>query len=337
MRGRICTVLLVLGLGMLAPAGSALAGERVTIAIGGSSASAQYLPIEIAHALGFFREQGLDVDVQYVASGTLAATALIGGSVDFSGNAFDHVVKAAVRGKALKGLAVFTEVPGLLFLVSNAYRETVRDPRDLKGRPIGVSAFGAASDMVVRYVLTRSGLTRDEINTVPVGTDGLAPGLENGRLQATVAAGTMGARLVETGRAFVLLDLRSRAVTESFFGGPYAAIGLLTRAEVVAEQPERCAKVVRAIVKATRWIASHSAADVAAALPPAAVPDRRLYAAAVEENRDGFSKTGRVDPRGIETVIAAHRASGAVPEGHRIDPAALYDNRFVDQALAGGS
>ena len=94
---------------------------------------------------------------------------------------------------------------------------------------------------------------------------------------------------------------------------------------------------MRAVVKATRWIASHSAAEIAAVLPETIIQDRRLYVAALEENRDGFSRTGRIDPRAVETVIGSHRTFGSIPEGQRVDPAALYENRFVDQALAGGS
>lgn len=336
MRIRGLLAFIVLVIGIMGPVGHALAAEQVGITIGGAG-TLQYLPLEVGHALGYFREQGLDVDLQYVKSGTHAATALLTGGVDFSGNALDHAVKAALQGKSLKAIAAFTEVPGNLLVMASRYRDAVREIRDLKGRPIGVTAFGASTHMNLSYVLARSGLEPGEINAVPVGAEGLVAALENGRVQGIMTAGLIGARLLETGRGFVLFDLRARAATEALFGGPYLNIGLLTRSEVMAERPERCAKVVRAVVKATRWIASHSAAEIVAVLPKTVVLDRRLYLAALEENRDGFSKTGRIDPRAVETVVTAHRAFGAIPEGQRVDPAALYDNRFVDQALAGGS
>ncbi|HEX7127972.1 MAG TPA: hypothetical protein VF406_19620, partial [Thermodesulfobacteriota bacterium] len=61
---------------------------------------------------------------------------------------------------------------------------------------------------------------------------------------------------------------------------------------------------------------------------------RRLYATALDENRGGFSRTGRIDPRAVDTVVATYRTSGAIAPSQAVDTTVLYDNRFVDQALA---
>lgn len=312
------------------------ANERVTIALGGTG-TLDFLPVEVAHALGYFTEQGIDASLQYFQSGTHSALAVIGGSAEFSANAFDHAVKAATQGKRLTAIAAFTETPGHQIVMGNRYREAVRELPDLKGRPIGVTAFGASTHLVLTYVLSRSGFKAEEINAVPVGADGLAAALEHDRVQGVVVAGLHGPKLLDAGRGFILLDLRTRAATEALFGGPYLKSGLLASAEVVAKRPETCTKVAAALVKATRWIAAHSAAEVASALPATLVQDRRIYVKAVEETREGFSKSARIDPRAVETVITSQRAFGLVPEGVRIDPALLFDNRFVDRALASGS
>ncbi len=336
MRGARAVVLGCLTLGLVAIGRPAEAAERVTIAVGGVGVT-DFLPLEVAHARGYFREQGLDVDLRYFNSATHAATALLAGEIDFTGNAIDHAVKAALKGKPLKAIAALVETTGYQLIVASRYREAVRDLRDLKGRPIGVTAFGASTHMVLNYVLVRGGLEPDEINAVPVGAAALAAALENERVQAVMSGGLYSTRLLESGRGFALLDLRTRAATEAHFGGPYLKTSVLTRSEVITGRPETCAKVVRAVVKAIGWIAGHGAAEIAAVLPDSVVGDRRLYVAAIEENRDGFSTTGRVDPRAVETVVASHRAFGAIPEGRDIDPATLYDNRFVDQAAAGDS
>lgn len=327
---------LSLALALVGAASPAPAGERVTIALSGAG-TMDYVPLEVAHALGYLADEGLDADLQYFKSGTHAATALLAGGADFSGNAFDHAVKAALQGRSLKAIAAFNEVPGVQILVSTRYRDAVRDLRDLKGRPVAVTGLGAYSHMILSHVLARSGLAPGDVNAVPVGNEALAAALENDRVQGMMSAGVLGARLLETGRAFVLLDLRNRAASERLFGGPYLKSAVLARAEVVAERPETCARVARAVVRATRWLASRSSAEVAAQLPETLVQDRRVYAAALDENRDGFSRTGRVDPRAVETVLATYRSFGLIPEGRQIDPAALFDNRFVDRASASGS
>lgn len=333
---RALLVLAVLALATTAPPRLAHTAERVAIALGGTG-TLDFVPAEVADALGYFTEQGLDARLQYFQSGTHAALAVLGGSADFSANAFDHAVKAATQGKRLVALAAFTETPGHQIVVATRHREAVRRVEDLKRRPIGVTAFGASTHLVLTYVLSKSGFTPEEIHAVPVGADGLAAALQYDRVDAVVVAGLHGPKLLAAGRGFVLLDLRTRAATEAFFGGPYLKSGLVTTAQVVAERSETCAKVAAALVKATRWIAAHDAAAIAAALPPTLVQDRAIYVTAVEETRDGFSKTARIDPKAVETVIAAQRAFGLIAEGQRIDVAPLFDNRFVERALAGGS
>lgn len=336
MRVRGLIALAILGLGLLAIGRPVAAAERVSIAIGGFGNMA-YLPYDVARALGYFTEQDLEVEFQYLKGGSQAATALLSKGVDFSGNSLDHALKASLQGKLLKMIATFAETPAMRLLVRTNYRDTVREIRDLKGHPIGVTGLGSATHLVLTYVLSRGGLAPDEINAVPVGYEALAAALENERVHGIITGGLPAAKLLDAGRAFVLLDLTARGPVEALFGGPYVDTGVMTRPDVITGRPEVCRRLVRAVVRANRWIATHTAKEIADLLPDALVQDRRLYVKALEVARDGFSKDGRVDPRAVETVINAHRAFGAIPADQRVDAASLYDNRFVEQALGGGS
>ena len=61
-----------------------------------------YLPTVLAKSKGYFAEEGLDVEILDIkGGGSQAASALIGGSVDFSANAIDHAIKAKVQKKDL--------------------------------------------------------------------------------------------------------------------------------------------------------------------------------------------------------------------------------------------
>ncbi len=140
----------------------------------------------------------------------------------------------------------------------------------IKGKPL--TAIAAFTEVPGVQILV----------STPVGAEALAAVLENDRVHGMMAAGLLGARLVETGRAFVLVDLRSRAAAERLFGGPYLKSGLLTRPEVCAERPEACVKLARALVKATKWLSARGSAEVAPSLPRTLVQDPRLYTAALE-------------------------------------------------------
>ncbi len=329
----------MLGLGLLLfaldlAACPATAADRVTIATG-SFGNAAFLPFDVAEALGALREPGLEVEVQRVQSGSHAATAVLTGSADFAVASLDHVIKANLQGRSLKMIASFSEVPGMRLLVRSDLRNTVKEARDLKGRPVGVTGLGTSTHLVLTHVLSRAGLRPAEIFAVPLAYRAMAAALTGGKVDGLVTGGVTASQLLAAGQAYVLVDLTTRDRAEAAFGGPYQETGLLTRAEVLAARPELCRKVVRAVVVANRWIATHTPEEIAALWPDTVVRNRSLFAEAIAPVHDGFSKDGRIQPRAVETILAMHRTLGLVPADKHVDAAALYDNSFVEQVLAG--
>src|SRR5438445_11053025 len=78
----------------------------VKVAIG-SAASLNYLSWDLAKALNYFEDENLDVSLSYSASGNDAATALLSGSVEFTGNSMDQSIKAQIAGKPTKMVVSF--------------------------------------------------------------------------------------------------------------------------------------------------------------------------------------------------------------------------------------
>ena len=92
---RIVVVMIVLVVLAAAVPPASWAAEKVTVGIGGVALMV-YLPTALAKSKGYFAEEGLDVEILDIkGGGSQAASALIGGSVDFSANAIDHAIKAS--------------------------------------------------------------------------------------------------------------------------------------------------------------------------------------------------------------------------------------------------
>ena len=111
-------------------------------AIGGSQASF-WIPYEA----GIFRKHGLDVELLYVAGGGRAAQVVQSGEVPigvFTGGA---VINANLAGGDLVVIASSMNV--MTFAVMA--RPEIKRPEDLKGKKIGVSRFGSATDFGLRY------------------------------------------------------------------------------------------------------------------------------------------------------------------------------------------
>ena len=119
----------------------------------------------IARDKGYYREEGLDVELVQMPS-AVGTQALIAGNVKFStlGGAS---VPAVLRGAPLKFLFSTFYKP-MFWLYSKPEIKTVAE---LKGKKIGVSSLGSGPDSIVRDILKKHGLDggRDAV-ILPVGS-----------------------------------------------------------------------------------------------------------------------------------------------------------------------
>src|SRR5207248_2119651 len=80
----------------------------------------------------YFEDENLDVTLNYASSGNDAATALLSGSVDFTGNSMDQSIKAQIAGKPTKMVVAFSRTPGAAIVVRADLKDTVKSLKDLK-------------------------------------------------------------------------------------------------------------------------------------------------------------------------------------------------------------
>nr|VFJ50916.1 MAG: NitT/TauT family transport system substrate-binding protein [Candidatus Kentron sp. FM]VFJ68472.1 MAG: NitT/TauT family transport system substrate-binding protein [Candidatus Kentron sp. FM]VFK12142.1 MAG: NitT/TauT family transport system substrate-binding protein [Candidatus Kentron sp. FM] len=301
----------------------------VRIASGGHIV--HFLPLDIAVAHGFFEEQGLEPHVTYVRPGTPTAQALLAGQVDFSTNGIEHAFKAAIQGKDnLRMVVLMNRLPGMVLVADSKYRGTVQGIADLKGLTLGVTSKGAATHMVLNYLLTKNGVSPNEVTVMKAGASTFPPALQNAQIDGGMALEPFASLLVENGHAFVLADLTSLENTEKVFGGPYNLAGILTRQAVIDRDPVLVGKVVLAIQKALRRIATHSPEEIADTLPAVVVgTDKARYVKTLKKLREFYSLTGRITPAGVDSVFRSMQVSGALPVETPIEKSRFYTNRFV--------
>ncbi|HYW52923.1 MAG TPA: ABC transporter substrate-binding protein, partial [Dongiaceae bacterium] len=118
--------------------------EKVPIVVGSEHALV-YFPWDLAKALGYFDQEGIDAELTYTKGGSEAATALASGTCDYSGNAIDHAIAAAERGKSLVMIADFMNQPGIALMVRPGDRDKYKTFADFKGKTLGVTSIGSAT------------------------------------------------------------------------------------------------------------------------------------------------------------------------------------------------
>ena len=132
------------------------------------SLSATQMPIVIAKKKGFYKEEGLDVDI-LVSRGSLAMKAMVGGSVDYT-TAVGSTMDAAVKNLGPKVVFVTFPKPTFDFVGG----KDIRSYKDLKGKLVGLSTRGGTVDQLTRLALTRNGLNPDkEVQLIVIGGQGI--------------------------------------------------------------------------------------------------------------------------------------------------------------------
>src|SRR4030095_12668573 len=129
-----------------------------------------YLPTTLARELGFYRDEGVDVELQDHAGGSKALQAMVGGSADVVSGFYDHTIQMAAEGRAFVAFVNMLRFPGLVLGTSPQSARTVTKIGDLKGRIAGVTAAGSSSQMLLNYMLQRNGLTLEDVSITPVGS-----------------------------------------------------------------------------------------------------------------------------------------------------------------------
>jgi NitT/TauT family transport system substrate-binding protein len=307
--------------------------EKVDFGVGSAPGSSVYIQVDLARALGYFTEEGLEVTLQNFNGGAVAGAALVGGSIEVSANALDHVIKAKRQGKELRMIVSFCHLPGTPLVVNNKYRNEIRSPKDLKGRLVGVTAPGSATDLLTRYMMAKEGIRPEEMKIIGVGTNTIVPAVENDQVVAAMGVDPWVSQIVKRGKGFLLVDLRTEKDTRAIFGGPYQFTGLLAREDVIERRPAMIQKAVNALVKANRWMAANPVEKWAEVLPTELLGDRATWIESMKASREMFTSDSLPTAEGVISVLRTFEAVGQIPDATKMDPRGLINTRFVKRAL----
>jgi NitT/TauT family transport system substrate-binding protein len=140
--------------------GSAAAQERVKIAY--SSADASNVVWFTALDSGIYRKHGLDVELIFIQSSTMSVSTLVSGDIQIANSSGGAVASAVVAGANLVMTACYINTLPYELVV----QESVKSSEDLKGKNIGISRVGSASDVAARVLI--KGLGLEPIKDVPI-------------------------------------------------------------------------------------------------------------------------------------------------------------------------
>jgi sulfonate transport system substrate-binding protein len=306
---------------------------KVRLAVGGKPALF-YLPLTVTERLGYFREHGLAVEISDFPGGARALQALIGGSADVVTGSFDHTIQMQAKNQPVVAVIQLGDFPGYVLAVLASKAHAYRSPADLRGWKIGVTAPGSSTQFMAQHLMVKHGLKRDDASFVGVGASASAvAAVGRGEIDAIVNVDPVISLLESENRIRAVADTRTLAGTRDVFGGPYPAAVLYARQGFVEANPRTIQALVNALLRGLKWIASHSADEVAGVMPPDyALGNSAIYRQSIKNSLPMYSRDGRFSREAAETAYAVLRAFDPEVGNARIDVAATYTNAFVDKA-----
>ena len=134
---------------LLLSASPVSAAEKIKVAY--SSISANFAPLFIAQEAKLFAKHGLEVELVYLAGGSLTSQAMASGEIPIGMVAGSSLVAAALAGspQTLIGTSI-----GVVTMSMYASPE-IKRVEDLRGKKIGVTRFGSSTDLSARAVLAK--------------------------------------------------------------------------------------------------------------------------------------------------------------------------------------
>jgi ABC-type nitrate/sulfonate/bicarbonate transport system substrate-binding protein len=225
-------VMLVLLLQFAGP--PAFAAEALRkIRIASKAPGESLVPYLIAQRLGFYREEGFDVDV-IVTRGTVTTQVVVSGAVDYSNGGS---IPAILGGARLKIIQVSTDKPSQYLVVS----PKITQMKQLTGKVIATSDASGNSTLLLRELLTKNGIALDTVQMRSLGE----PSVRLGAL----LSGTVDATMISVGMA---RQLQAKGFRILAYSGDYVSslsANLEANDDKIQNAPEEVQRVVRATLK----------------------------------------------------------------------------------------
>jgi ABC-type nitrate/sulfonate/bicarbonate transport system substrate-binding protein len=292
--------------------------KRVRLA--SSSTNVSFLALYTALHRGFFKDEGIDLEIIFMPA-NLASTAVLNGDVDYNG-AVTGTIGAAVQGRPMKVL-LFTVSKPLLFLIG---RKDIKDLKQLKGKKIAGSSPGGSATLLANQALKQIGL--DPVKDVSV----LQMSGNAASRYAVLESGVVEASLLSVPENIIAQE---KGYNELLFLGDVVEFpqnGFGTSDKRIRENPDEVYRMVRATVRGLQfiWDKNNHEAVTNILMKQWKVNDRKMAAEMFRHVSRVLTKDAYVKPESVQVLIDLARESAKVAKP--VSVGEVVDYSFLDRA-----
>jgi len=289
-----------------------------------TAVSALNSPYWIMKEGGFFKQEGLDVDLIYIPSSATVAQAMLAGEVAVSAANSQVVTDSGLQGGDLLSMGAIVNV--VAFYVMAA--PEIKRIEDLKGKPVGVTRFGASTDFGLRMLLSKYGLVAGR--DVPVLQIGGMPEIAGALSKRSIYAAPMSypmAYVAEQAGIKMLANLAKEDI-------PFMHVGLTTTRTFLREHRSRAKALLRAYGRAVHYMHTNKEATKAIFARYAKVSDPGMLEGSLQYAYDFVEKVPLVNPKAFQVTLDQIALKN--PKAKQAKPENFFDNSLVQELVNEG-
>lgn len=253
-RGKALAALALGVMGWLVAAAALAQPETRVLKIGTARDPQLATELIVAKEKGYFKEQGLEIDIAFFISGAemtgaLAAKQLVIGS-------FGDVPAISLRagGNPVRIIAQMADISGAQQVV---VKPEIKVPTDLKGKRVALKV-SSSSEALFNTLLARSGMSRGDVEVLNMDPPEQVAAFARGDVQGICVWEPFVLKAKEAGGHTIISANRSFIPGHegpTKYAGMYSV--LVVREEFLAENPRTVEAVLRALVRATDFVQQH--------------------------------------------------------------------------------
>ncbi len=303
---------------LFAPGAGAQAPKKVRM--GSSSANVSFLAIYTAQHRGFFRDEGIDLEIIFMPA-NLASTAVLNGDLDYNG-AVTGTIGAAVVGQPMKVL-LFTVSKPLLFLMG---KKEIKEPQQLRGKKVAGSSPGGSATLLATQALRHFGLEPGrDVSVLPMAGNAASR-------YAVLESGVVDASLLSVPENIIAQE---RGFHELIFLGDVVEFpqnGFGTSEKRIRENADEVYKMVRATLRGLMFIhdPKNREAVIDILMKQWKLSDRKMAAETLRHVSRVLTKDAVVKLESVQVLVDLARDSAKV--SRPVPAAQVVDFSFVDRA-----
>jgi NitT/TauT family transport system substrate-binding protein len=225
----------------------------ITIGLPNSSPSFANSDVAVAQAEGYFRQEGLSVQVDNLSSGVPVVQGVVGGSLQIGASSIEPVVNAAAQGAPVQIIGSYANK----LTVDMVTTKGITTPAQLRGKRLGIQQVGAFREVMTRMVIEGAGLTTSDVTYVPSSSSAYISELLVGEIQSGVLQEEQTLKALKKDSSLHVLVNFDQAHPNYFYGAYVVSKSWLAANESTAE------KFLTAITLAHRFMYNNEAATVA--------------------------------------------------------------------------